>query len=184
LIHRPDVQAAEWQLAAARADVQAARAAFLPSLTFQSGIGVQAFTTGVLFDVPTSLTYQMMGNLTAPLFNRYAIKGEYRWAGAAQFEAFYDYQQTVIQAYQEVLTQRQRIDNLGTAYQFKSKEVEALLEGVATANDLFVTGFASYLEVITAQKSVLAAELDAIDMREQQFNATIDLYRVLGGGWR
>jgi outer membrane protein, multidrug efflux system len=184
LIHRPDVQAAEWQLAAARADVQAARAAYLPSLTFQSGIGVQAFTTNVLFDVPTSLTYQMLGNLTAPLFNRYAIKGEYRRAGAAQFEAFYDYQQTVIRAYQEVLTQRQRIDNLGTAYQFKSKEVEALLEGVATANDLFVTGFASYLEVITAQKSVLAAELDAIDMREQQFNATIDLYRVLGGGWQ
>jgi outer membrane protein TolC len=46
-----------------------------------------------------------------------------------------------------------------------------------------VAGLASYLEVVTAQKSVLAAEFDAIDSKQLQFNATIDLYRALGGGW-
>jgi NodT family efflux transporter outer membrane factor (OMF) lipoprotein len=183
LIQRPDIRQAELQLLASRLDVKAARAAFLPSLNLTAGIGLQSFTTAVLFNAPTSTAYSLLGGLTAPLFNRNMIRGEYRKASASQLESFYLYQQSILHGFQEVATQLNKIENLRQSYQFKSLEVTTLEEGVAASNDLFIAGFASYLEVVTAQKSVLSAELDAIDTKQQQFNATIDLYRALGGGW-
>jgi outer membrane protein, multidrug efflux system len=183
LTQRPDVKLAEFQLLASRFDVSAARAAFLPSLNLTAGLGLQSFTTSVLFNVPTSSAYSILGGLTAPLFNRNMIRAEYRRASATQLEAFYAYQQSILTGYQEVTTQLNKIDNLQKSYQFKSREVKTLEEGVSISKDLFVAGLASYLEVVTAQKSVLAAEFDAIDSKQLQFNATIDLYRALGGGW-
>jgi outer membrane protein, multidrug efflux system len=184
LIQRPDIRQAELQLSASRLDVKAARAAFLPSLNLTAGLGLQSFTTAVLFNTPTSTAYSILGGLTAPIFNRNMIKGEYGKASASQLESFYSYQQSILQGFQEVATQLNKIENLRQSYQFKSLEVTTLEEGVAASNDLFIAGFATYLEVVTAQKSVLAAELDAIDTKQQQFNATIDLYKALGGGWQ
>jgi len=183
LFQRPDIRQAEFHLLASRLDVNAARAAFLPSVNLSAGVGLQSFTTSVLFNTPTSAAYSILGGLVAPLFNRNVIRTEYRKASASQLESFYAYQQTILNGFQEVSTQLNRIVNLQKSYQFKTQEVTTLEEGVATSNDLFVAGLASYLEVVTAQKSVLAAKLDAIDNRQQQFNATIDLYRALGGGW-
>jgi outer membrane protein, multidrug efflux system len=184
LVQRPDIQQAELQLTAARLDVKAARAAFLPTLNITSGAGLQAFNTQVLFTTPASVAYSVLGGLTGPLFNRNVLKSEYRKANASQIETFYAYQQSIIRGYQEVSTQLNKIDNLQNSYEFKAQEVETLVEAVATSNDLFVAGLASYLEVVTAQKSVLIAELDAIDTKQQQFNAMIGLYRALGGGWQ
>jgi NodT family efflux transporter outer membrane factor (OMF) lipoprotein len=183
LTQRPDIQQAEFQLLAARLDVTAARAAFLPSFNLTAGLGLQSFSARVLFTTPTSTAYSVLGGLTAPLFNRNMIRAEYRRASATQLEAFYSYQQSILIGYQEVATQLNKIDNLQKSYQFKSQEVKTLEEGVSISKDLFVAGLASYLEVVTAQKSVLAAEFDAIDSKQLQFNATIDLYRALGGGW-
>lgn len=183
LIQRPDIRQAELQLLASRLDVKAARAAFLPSINLTAGAGLQSFTTRVLLNTPTSLAYSVLGGLTAPLFNRNMIRAEYSKASASQLESFYAYQQSILNGYQEVATQLNKIDNLQKSFQYKAQEVTTLEEGVATSTDLFVAGFASYLEVVTAQKSVLAAELDAIDTKQHQFNATIDLYRALGGGW-
>jgi len=183
LFQRPDIRQAEFQLQASRLDVNAARAAFLPSINITAGVGLQSFTTSVLFNTPTSTAYSILGGLVAPLFNRNVIRAEYRKASALQLESFYAYQQSILNGFQEVSTQLNKINNLQNSYQFKAQEVTTLEEGVATSNDLFIAGLATYLEVVTAQKSVLAAELDAIDTRQQQFNATIDLYRALGGGW-
>ncbi len=183
LIQRPDIQQAELELLASRLDVKAARAAFLPSLNITGAVGLQSFTTNVLFNTPNSAAYSILSGLTAPLFNRNVIRSEYRKASASQLESFYAYQQSILNGYQEVSTQLNKINNLQLSFQFKSQEVTTLEEGVAISNDLFIAGLASYIEVVTAQKSVLVAELDAIDTRQQQFNATIDLYRALGGGW-
>ncbi len=183
LFQRPDIRQAEFQLLASRLDVNAARAAFLPSINLTAGVGLQSFTTSVLFSTPTSAAYSILGGLVAPLFNRNVIRAEYRKASASQLESFYAYQQSILNGYLEVSTQLNKIDNLRRSYQFKSQEVKTLAEGVATANDLFVAGLATYLEVVTAQKSVLVAELDAIDTKHQQFNGAIDLYKALGGGW-
>lgn len=183
LVNRPDIMQAELQLVAARLDVRAARAAFLPSLNIAAGAGLQSFNASVLFNTPASLAYSVLGGLTAPLFNRNVLKSEYKKASAMQLEAFYQYQQSILNGFQEVATQLSRIDNLQTSYNFKLQEVNTLTDGVATANDLFVAGLASYLEVVTAQKSVLEAELTIAETKQFQFFAAIDLYRALGGGW-
>jgi multidrug efflux system outer membrane protein len=60
--------------------------------------------------------------------------------------------------------------------------VQTLTEGVAHANDLYLAGYASYLEVIVAQGSVLQAEMEQITLKKEIFNSIINLYRALGGG--
>ncbi|EMR04721.1 copper/silver efflux system outer membrane protein CusC [Cesiribacter andamanensis AMV16] len=77
-----------------------------------------------------------------------------------------------------------RIQNYERMYGLKEKEVAVLQNAVATANDLYTTGYASYLEVITAQRGVLEAELELANIRKEIFLSVIELYRALGGGWK
>ena len=98
-------------------------------------------------------------------------------------EAFYRYQKVTITAYQEVVNSLTRIENFGEVAEYKKDEVEALNNAVSASNDLFATSFASYLEVITAQRSVLEAELNLAAIRKEQFQAIISLYKSVGGGW-
>ena len=65
----------------------------------------------------------------------------------------------------------------------RQQEVAALSQAVAVANDLYTASYANYLEIVTAQRSVLDAELNLTEVRRQQFLLLIDLYRALGGGW-
>ena len=61
--------------------------------------------------------------------------------------------------------------------------MEVLLNAVSTSNVLFTSGYATYLEVITAQKSVLEAELELANIKKGIFHSVIGLYKALGGGW-
>ncbi len=184
LFHRPDIRQAEAELTAARADVEAARAAFLPSLTLTSYAGVNAFRTSLLLRTPESLALGALAGLTAPLFNRAYLKAEYGRATARQLEAYYGYQQATQRSVEEVATTLQGVGNLGRAFELRSQEVAVLNAAVATSNELFLAGYATYLEVVTAQRNVLEAELDQIAARRAQFTHVVDLYRALGGGWR
>ena len=75
------------------------------------------------------------------------------------------------------------LENYREVADLRQQEVNALTNAVATANDLYRANYATYLEVITAQRSVLDAELNLTAARRQQFLLLIDLYRALGGGW-
>jgi outer membrane protein, multidrug efflux system len=183
LTRRPDIQQAELELVAAKADVEAARAAFLPSLTISPYAGFNAFNAAVLFD-PASLALGVLGGLTGPLFNYNLLKGQYSQSAAGSAEAYYSYQRAIHNGYQEVVTNLKGIENSRKAYELREQEVATLRNAVTTANDLFGTGYASYLEVITAQRSVLEAELQLNTSRKTQFLYLIDLYRSLGGGWK
>lgn len=183
LVNRPDIQQAELELTAARADVKAARAAFFPSLTISAYGGLNAFTSSLLFTTPASLAYGAAGGLIAPLFNRNVIRSSYRRTKAEQLDAYYVYQKTVVMGFQEVVTSLNGIRNYEKVYSLKEEEVENLFNAVTVSKDLFMTGYASYLEVITAQKYVLDAELELSEAKKEQFLYFIELYRSLGGGW-
>ncbi|WP_018614363.1 TolC family protein [Segetibacter koreensis] len=180
LLRRPDIQQAELELIAAKADISAARKALLPSLNINPYIGLNAFKAPLLFSA-TSVAAGVAGSLAGPILNRKAIISGVDIANAEQANAFYNYQKNIVQGFQEVVTQLQAIDHLTTAYHLKVEEVKTLTEGVSTANDLYLAGYASYLEVIIAQGSVLQAEMEQIDLKKQSFYATINLYRSLGG---
>lgn len=181
LLQRPDVQRAELELAATKADVKAARAAFLPGLTITPYAGFNAFKAGLLFQSPASIAWGAVGNLTAPIFNKKQIKAQYNISTANAWTAFYDYQQAIVNGYQEVASALNKVENQQEAYSLKSKEVLVLQQAVATANVLFTTGYANYLEVITAQKNVLEAELALVTTRRNVYQGMVSLYRALGG---
>lgn len=181
LLRRPDIQQAELELKASEADVEAARAAFLPSLTITPYLGLNAFSTATLFN-PASVAYGVIGSLTTPLLNRNGLKADHRRRTAAMQTAIYDYQKVIVNGYHEVVTNLSGMSNLQKQYDLRAKETEVLRAAVTTANDLYRTGFASYLEVITAQKSVIEAEIGLIDTKKEIFLTLIDLYRALGGG--
>jgi outer membrane protein, multidrug efflux system len=182
LRRRPDIQKAELELAAAGADLQAARLAFLPSLSLDAYVGFNAFRSSVLFS-PASLAYGLLAGLAAPVINRKALTAGQQRARAQNLEALYSYNKVVLNAYQEALLNMRTLDNIKKISTLKSEETSVLKQGVSIANDLFLAGYATYLEIITAQRSVLAAELDQTTIQQRQFTTLVDLYRSLGGGW-
>jgi outer membrane protein, multidrug efflux system len=179
---RPDIQQAELQMAAAKADVVAAKAAFFPNVTINANLGYQAFSSLLLLN-PSSLAYGLIAGAATPLFNRNQVRANFRANEAAGLEAFYHYRQTVLNGYQEVSTSIRRIDNYENINRLKTEEVDMLHEAVSISKDLYFAGYASYLEVITAQKSVLEAELSQANAKKEQMLSMIQLYRSLGGGW-
>lgn len=183
LRRRPDIGQAELALVAAKADVQATRAAFFPSLTINSFIGLQSFKAAFLFTTPESIAFNLLGGLSAPLLNRNQLKGIYKRATAEQMAAFYSYQQTVLIGFGEVVNSLKGIENFTEQSEFKKQEATMLQQAVASSNDLFVAGYATYLEVVTAQERVLEAELALTAVKKRQFAYLIQLYRALGGGW-
>ncbi|MEQ8628601.1 MAG: TolC family protein [Ekhidna sp.] len=184
LVNRPDIRQAELDLMATKADVKAARAAFYPSLGITAGFGYNAFKPQFLFRSPESIAYNVFGDLTAPLFNRSAIKAEFNFNKANQVEAFYNYQKTLLEAYSEVSLEIRNIRNLQERYELKSNEVDVLTSSIETSSDLFKTGRASYLEVLITQQNTLQSRLELIDVREQLYYSKVKLYKALGGGWR
>lgn len=180
---RPDVQQAEYELQMMKENVQAARAAFLPSLTLNPYVAFNAFTPGLLFK-GGSLAYGVAGGLTAPLFQQRQLKAQFVMANAASKESVYNYQQKLLNAYSEVVTNMNAVDNNKQAHTLKLQEVQELYAAVTSAQELYLTGYATYLEVITAQKNVLEAELALNEQKKNIYISLIQLYRSLGGGWQ
>lgn len=183
LSYRPDIQMAYSELEASHADAKAARAAFFPTISLSAYGAYNAFNSSYLFN-PTSLAYQLLGNMVAPVFQQNQLKSQFKVASAQQEIAFLEYQQTVVDAFQEVKTLIRFIENNQKILDFKSKEVSALANSVEISNDLYVTGYANYLELINAQRSKRAADLDQVQAKRNQAQAMIQLYKALGGGWQ
>ena len=170
------------ELIAARADINAARAAYYPLLTITPFAGFNSFNPSLLLNAG-SLAYGLAGGLMAPLFNQKRIEAAFQISIAGNWEAYQGYRKTVINAYSEVVTQLNEIENLNKSYQLKKEEVAALRNAVDISRDLYLGGRASYLEIISAQKVLLEAELGLNEMQKRQYDARIGLYRSLGGGW-
>ena len=184
LANRPDIKQAELEFAAAKLDVKSARAEFYPSLDISASYGLQAFKPNYLFTLPESLLYSLAGDLAAPLINRNAIKAEYKNANASQLQALYNYERTILNAYLEVATQLSKISNLENSYDLKSKQVDALNKSIDVSNDLFKSARVDYFEVLMTQRDALESKLELIETKKEQLNATVHIYRNLGGGWK
>lgn len=183
LTNRPDIRQAEYGLAATKLDVAVARANFYPSLSLRAGLGAQSFDPKHLLD-PKSLIFNLIGNLAAPLINKNAIKAAYNQASAKQIQAIYTYEQSILNAYLDVLNQLAKMDNFTKSYETKNHEVSILTESIGVANNLFNAARADYIEVLLTQSEALKSKIELVEIKKQQFNAKINLYRALGGGWR
>lgn len=183
LRNRPDVRRAELELKAAGLEVKAASARFYPSLDIGGALGFNAFQMGSLLTAPESVAYNAVADLAAPLINRSAIKAAFQSANARQLAALYQYQQTMLNAYVEVVNQLAQIRNLGSGYDLKTKEVETLTGAIGTSVELFNAARADYTEVLLTQRDTLDARLELIELKQRQLSAWILAYRALGGGY-
>ena len=181
LINRPDIRQAEWELTAARADLQAARKAFMPSLMITGSTALQAYRPGAMLFFPESIAYSLIGGLAGPIINRNQIAGEFSKADALQREALFNYQAKLSEAYLEVQRELSRIENLQTVFELKRKESAILLGAVDVSRELFRYGRADYLEVLLARQNALRVNVELIEARRMQFQTAIRLYRALGG---
>lgn len=182
LTNRPDIRQAELDIAAAKLNVQVARANFYPSFNMQAGLGFQAFNPLYLIR-PASILYNLAGDMVAPLVNKNAITAAYYNANAQQIQSVYKYEQTVLNAYIEVLNQMAKAENFKSSYEMKLKEVDILLQSVAISNNLFNSARADYMEVLLTQKEALESKMQLIEIRMKQLSARVNIYKALGGGW-
>lgn len=184
LFNRPDLRQAELSLRASKIDVQVARTAFLPSLNISALLGLQAFRPDLLFTKPQSITYGLLGGLAAPLINKSAIQAEFNYATASQLDMLYSYNQQIIGAYIEVFNQLAWIENLEKSSQKKSKRSEVLNQSIEISNELFRYNRATYLDVLVAQQNALETKLSLIQLRKNQLQSSVNIYKALGGGWK
>lgn len=184
LQNRPDIRQAEWNVLATNAELQAARAAFYPSVAINGSFGFQAFKPDLLLRTPESMAYGLLGGLTAPLINRTALKANFQKANAVQLEAYYQYQKTILTGYVEVYNEMLRVKNLEQVFELKNKEVTSLSQSIDIAELLFKAGRATYLEVLLTQQNALQARLELVETKKKQFQTTVNLYKTLGGGWQ
>lgn len=182
LQNRADIKQMELAMQAAKLDVQVARANFYPRVGIRAGLGFQALNTTYLLN-PTSVFYNLAGDLMAPLINRNAIKAAYNSANARQLQSIYNYEQTVLNAYVDVLNQLNKLDNYTKSFMTKNKEVELLMQSVTIAGNLFNSARADYAEVLLTQREALESKMDLIEIKTNQLHAKVNVYRALGGGW-
>jgi len=183
LENRPDIRQQEYAIKAAKLDLKSVKANLYPSLSIKAGVGFSAFDPTLLFD-PKSFVYNAMGDLVAPLINRKAILARIAIADSYQTQTVLNYEQTLLQAYTEVLNQVSNIKNIQQGFDAKQKEVLILDDSINIANNLFKYAKADYVEVLLTQEEKLNAEKDLVELKMNLIGSKVDLYRALGGGWR
>lgn len=181
LANRPDVRQAERNLAQAFYATNAARAAFYPSLTLSGTLGWTNNGGGVVTN-PAGWLANAVGSLVQPLFNRGANRANLKIAKARQEEATLLFRQSLLDAGKEVndaltawQTARQRLE-------IDRNQIATLREAVRKTELLMRHSPTTYLEVLTAQQSLLAAELTEAQDRFDEIEGVINLYHALGGG--
>lgn len=182
LLNRPDIRQAEYKLAAAKLDVKVARANFYPAIGITANAGFQSFNPAFLLN-PESIMYNFAGDLLAPLVNRNAIKAAYKSANSFQIQAVYEYEQSILNAYIDVVNQLNKLENYSQSFNTKKEEVVILKQSINIANSLFYAARADYAEVLFTQREALEAKIDLVEIKMQQMSAKVNLYRALGGGW-
>lgn len=183
LENRPDIRQAEYAIEAAKLELKSVKANLYPNLSIKAGVGFSAFNPRFLFN-PKSFVYNVLGDLMAPVINRQAILAQIQIADAYQSQAVLTYEQTLLQAYTDVLNQISKIKNLQQSFEIKQKEVYLLDNSVDIANTLFQYAKADYVEVLLTQEEKLSAQKELVELKKSLVASKVDLYRALGGGWK
>jgi NodT family efflux transporter outer membrane factor (OMF) lipoprotein len=182
LERRPDIAAAERTAAAANAQIGVARAAYFPTVTLSGSIGYQSISLEHLIN-PETLAWSLGMNFAQTIFDAGKRRAVTEEAWATYRADVASYRQTVLTAFSEVE------DNLASL-RILSREIEQQDAAVASsqrnlnlANDRYKLGIDSYLNVITAQTTLLGNQRQDITLRLNQLTASVQLIKALGGGW-
>jgi NodT family efflux transporter outer membrane factor (OMF) lipoprotein len=182
LERRPDIAAAERRVAEANADIGVTKAAFFPSLVLGATGGFESTSIASWFTWPARF-FSLGPTLSQTLFDKGRRKAATEVSRAQYDATVASYRNTVLTSFQEVE------DNLA-ALRILSHELDQQNEAVASAqrvltlsNERYKSGIDSYLNVITAQTTLLNNQRTMVNLRTQQMTASVELIKALGGGW-
>jgi NodT family efflux transporter outer membrane factor (OMF) lipoprotein len=182
LERRPDIAAAERQVAAANQQIGVAKAAFYPALSFGGEIGSQAVAIGALFTTPARL-WSLGAQLAETVFDGGKRHAQVRLTQAAYDATVASYRQTVLVGFQQVEDALADLRVLEQEAAIVAQAVTAAQESLNISTIQYRGGFANYLQVITAQTSLLQSQRAAVDIRTRRLAASVSLIQALGGGW-
>ena len=183
LANRPDVQQAELQLWNNFELTNVARASFYPTLSITASSGLSAFTFANFLSAG-GLGASLGAGLTQPIFNQRNNRTRLLVAEAQQQGAFLNFQNTLLNAGREVSNAVSLHQTAMDKMLVRTHQLNSLQLSVEYSQELLRYGFANYTEVINARQFLLQAQLGGVNDRLQQLQATVNLYRALGGGSR
>jgi len=179
LERRPDIRLANYYMEEAFYNVQAARAAFFPSITLNGEVG-WSNNSGLVN--PSKFLWQVVGSLTQPIFARGQIRGNYKTAQLTEENLKKKYVQAVVDAGNDVNEAIADCKAAREKHSYYNRQVEVLHEAYVGTHELMDNGKASYIEVLTAQESLLSAQLNEAENLYNGAKGVIALYVALGGG--
>jgi NodT family efflux transporter outer membrane factor (OMF) lipoprotein len=182
LQRRPDVAANERQMAYENAQVGLAKAAFYPHITLGGGGGWESREISTLMSAPSAF-WSLGGDLLQPIFNGGRNRANLAQSRAAYDESVANYRESVLEAFQQVEDGLSGLALLNQAAKTQQAAVADSRRALDIANDRYVGGVTTYLDVITAQSTLLSNERLATQLLGQQMTTSVYLVKALGGSW-
>ncbi len=182
LERRPDIAAQERLTAAANARIGIAVAAYYPTISLNGTGGFESTGIGTLIQGPSAL-WTLGAQASELLFDagqRHALTDQARHQYEAQAAA---YRNTIFQAFQDVEDNLSQLRILDEETAVETRAVEAAQRSLDTSNQRYRGGATSYLEVLTAETTLISNQRTLTDLQTRQFTASVQLIRALGGGW-
>jgi len=182
LERRPDVATAERHMASENAQVGVAKAAFYPQLTLSGAGGFQSTNITNLITAPNAI-WSLGGDLLQPVFNGGRNRANLAYARQSYDESVANYREAVLEAFQQVEDGLTGLTELSQANLSQNAAVADAHRALEIANNRYVGGVTSYLDVITAQSALLTNQRLATQLAGQQMVTEVYLVKALGGGW-
>jgi outer membrane protein, multidrug efflux system len=184
LSNRPDVQEAEYALISNFELTNVARTYFYPQLNISATAGFATVNTLKGFFDQT-FYWNILANLTQPIFNKGLNRQRLRVAEAQQEESLYNFKAVMLDATKEVSDALFSYSTAVEKMELRYNQVEALKKAVEFNKELLnYSSKTNYTDVLTAEQNLLTAQLNGINDKLQQLQAVVTLYRALGGGWK
>jgi len=183
LLRRPDVAEAEANLAAAHANLQAARAAFLPQFSLSGSAGFSSAATNALLHGPSFL-WDAGAQMLQTIFDGGKLVGQKNLAYATQQQLVASYESAVLNAYADVESALGQVRNYALEEQHLRREVSAAREAFQISQLQYRQGVADLLNVLQAQQTLFGARDALAQARLARRQALVHLYEALGGGWQ
>lgn len=182
LSRRPDVRQAELALAQTFYSVNSSRASFYPNISLSGALGWTTGNGNIVLD-PGSLITNLIASVTQPIFGRGINRARLQTAQAQHEQAAYRFRQSLLDAGVEVNNALTMWQTAQKRLELGKKQIVNLQAAVWNTQLLMKHGNADYLEVLTAQKNLLQAELTEASDRFDEIKSVINLYQALGGGY-
>lgn len=182
LERRPDIATNERQMAFQNAQVGLATAAFYPHITLSGDGGAQSRDIATLVNAP-SFFWALGGDILQPIFNGGKNRANLAAARAVYHESVANYRESVLEAFQQVEDGLSGLKMLDQAAKTQATAVDDSRRALEIANSRYVGGVTTYLDVITAQSTLLSNERLATQLLGQQMVTSVFLVKALGGGW-